>query len=259
MKLTYGYSLVIALITAMSFPLSPASADDAMQQRVESQMRVPDRHEFDLPRDASRKPYEVFQFLGVQEGMTALDVGAYAGYTTEMLSAAVGPSGHVFSQNTMNVYLNYADGYYERTMDERLGGGRLPNVTMHIAEYEALGLAGRVDVAFLGNMLHDFYYRDGRDRAVLFLKTIAITLKPGGVLGVMDHVGIAEQDNAALHRIEPRLVRELLVEAGFNVEAESKLFRNADDPHTDMVYSDTIYRRTDRILFRAVPAADRPQ
>ena len=242
------------LLAALIVGVSTAAADEAMRERIAAQQQVPDRHEFDLPRDAARKPYELFQFLGVQEGMVALDVGAYAGYTTEMLSAAVGPSGHVFSHNTMNVYLNFAEGYYKRTMDERLAGNRLPNVTMHIAEYEALGLAGLVDVAFLGNMLHDFYYRDGRENAVLFLRTIANTLKPDGVLGIMDHVGIAGQDNGALHRIEPQIMEELLEEAGFEIAAKSDLFSNPDDSHLLMVYNDEIYRKTDRVLYRAVLA-----
>lgn len=228
-----------------------AVADPAMQARIEAQMQVPDRHEFDGRRDDARKPYETFQFLGVEEGMTVMDVGAYAGYTTEMLAAAVGPSGTVYMQNREEVIKRYAEGYYERTINERLADDRLPNVVPLVAEYDALGLDSEVDVAFIGNLLHDFYYRDGRDKAVLFLRNVRDALKPGGVLGVMDHVGVEGRDNASLHRMSPATARELLVEAGFVVEAESDLFRNPADDHSLMVYNDDIYLRTDRFLFRA--------
>lgn len=233
----------------------PVYADQQMQQRLQAQMQKPDRHKFDLPRDAGRQPYETFVFLGVEEGMTVLDVGAYAGYTSEMLAAAVGQAGKVYAHNTRRVLERYAEGYYQRTMSERLANDRLPNVVSHIAPYESLGLDGEVDVAFLGNLLHDFYYRDGRRRTQQFLASIRRALKPGGVLGVMDHVGDSVEDNAKLHRIEPHIARGLLREAGFEIVGESELFANPTDDHTLMVYDELIYRRTDRFLFKAVVPA----
>ncbi len=243
-------SATLSLLAAVTLATGVA-ADPAMQARIEAQMAAPDRHRFDLPRDAARKPYESFLFLGVKEGMVALDVGAYAGYTTEMLAAAVGSRGRVYSHNTRRVLERYADGYYERTMAERLANDRLPNTTLHVTGYDDFGLDGQVDVAFLGNLLHDFYYRDGRDQAVTFLRAIRKALKPDGVLGVTDHVGIAGQNNADLHRIEPALARELLREAGFEVVATSELFANPNDDHLLMVYDEKIYRNTDRFFFKA--------
>ena len=248
MKYLYAGLLLIAVT------VSPCAwADLKMQARIQAQMVKPDRHEFDLPRDAARRPYETFVFLGLNEGMTALDVGAYAGYTTEMLAAAVGPNGIVYSHNTRQVLERYAEGYYRRTMDERLADNRLPNVVLHITEYDSLVLEDEIDVAFLGNLLHDFYYRDGRQKAIRFLEEIRLALKPGGVLGVTDHVGIDGLDNARLHRIEPVIARDLLTEAGFDVTSTSELFANDDDNHQLMVYDERIYRQTDRFFFKAVP------
>lgn len=225
---------------------------DAMRERIERQMAAPDRHEWDLRRDVPRKPFATFQFLGVEAGMVALDVGAYAGYTTEMLAAAVGPSGKVYMQNTREVIEDYARGYYDRTIAERLANNRLPNVVLHVREYDDLGLTDEVDVAFLGNLLHDFYNRDGEENALAFLASIREALKPGGVLGVMDHVGDPERRNGPLHRIDPNLARSLLTRAGFTIEAESDLFASSGDDHSLMVYDDSIYLQTDRFLFRAV-------
>lgn len=233
--------------------LAPARADesDPMAIRIADQQQAPDRHEFDFRRDAARRPYEVFRFMGLEEGMVALDVGAYAGYTTEMLAAAVGRDGKVYSQNTEEVLKTYADGYYDRTMAERLANDRLPNVQLYLREYDDLGLDNEVDFAFLGNLLHDFYYRDGEENALAFLESIHKALKPGGILGVMDHVGIESEDNKALHRMTPQLARDLLTRSGFEIEAESDMFANPYDDHKLMVYNDEIYLKTDRFLFRA--------
>mgnify|MGYP001990678430 FL=1 len=217
-------------------------------------MAAPDRHRFDLPRDAARKPYESFSFLGLKAGMIALDVGAYAGYTSEMLAAAVGPHGRVYSHNTQRVLERYADGYYRRTIEERLANNRLPNVNLHVTPYEDLQLEETIDVAFLGNLLHDFYYQNSRERALSFLIAIRRTLKPDGVLGITDHIGIPGKDNASLHRIETSIARELLSDAGFEIAAESDLFANPRDDHSLMVYDERVYRRTDRFFFRTVPA-----
>ena len=126
-----------------------------------------------------------------------------------------------------------------------------PDAVVYLAEYDDLGLDEELDFAFLGNLIHDFYYRDGEENAVLFLTAIHDALKPGGILGVMDHVGEAGGNNARLHRIDPDIARGLLDKAGFVIDAESDLFANAEDDHSLMVYDDAIYLRTDKFLFRA--------
>lgn len=252
----------IAFLLLASGCDSPSSVTDStestagieyeqMAQRISEQMRKPDRHKFDLPRDAGRKPLELFQFLGVRAGMTAMDVAAYAGYTTEMLAAAVGPQGRVYMHNTRRVLDRFAEGYYQRTMDERLANDRLPNVVAHIRDYDDLAGVEQVDVAFLGNMLHDFYHDEGEDAAVALLRSIGEVVKTGGILGITDHVGIAEQDNAALHRMQRATARRLIEAAGFVIEAESDLYANPADDHTLMVYNEVVYRNTDRFLIRA--------
>jgi len=245
--------LTVISISFFSLVASNSYAEnyDAMQDRIRLQMQSPDRHEFDFPKDEFRKPFEVFRFLGLRTGMVCMDVAAYAGYTSELLAAAVGGEGKVYSQNRERVLMNYAEGYYKRTMDERLANQRLPNVSMYLREYDDLGLEGKLDFVFLGNILHDFYYRDGEANALLYLKSILKSLKPGGILGITDHIGLAGRENADLHRIDINTARELVQNAGFVIEAESTLLANPEDHHGSHVYSDAIYRRTDRLVFRA--------
>lgn len=233
---------------------SPLAADDAgdMQTRIEAQQQAADRHQWDARRDPARKPFETFMFLGLEPGMHVMDVWAGAGYTTEMLAAAVGPDGMVYSHNEEVVLMTFADGYYKRTMDERLGNDRLPNVALHISSIVDFGLDGQLDLVWWGNNFHDYYYHDdGQPDAAEILSAIYAALKPGGVLGLMDHVGLPESDNAELHRIDPVIIREHLVAAGFIIEEESDLFANPADGHDLMVYDDEIYLKTDRVLVRA--------
>ena len=242
------------LFIILSYSSSAVVADEyaEMKQRIEQQQKTPDRHKWDFRRDKPRKPFETFKFLGLKPGMMVMDVGAAAGYSTEMLAAAVGPEGKVYSQNRERVLYYYADGYYKRTMDERLTDNRLPNVALHVEEYDDLGLDEELDLAFWGNNFHDYHYNEeGEATALEVLRSIKKTLKPGGILGVMDHVGVEGKDNRELHRIEPEIVRATLQQAGFIIEEESDLFANPADDHSLGVYDEEIYLKTDRILIRA--------
>lgn len=63
---------------------------------------------------------------------------------------------------------------------------------------------------------------------------------------------MAGVDNASLHRIEPRLARDLLHKVDFLIEVESDLFDDPEDDHSLMVHNEEIYRRTVRFFFKAV-------
>src|SRR5689334_6809439 len=58
----------------------------------------PVRTERDHRMDASRHPVELLEFAGVRRGMHVLDVATGAGYTSQLLALAVGPTGHVWAQ-----------------------------------------------------------------------------------------------------------------------------------------------------------------
>ena len=231
MKISKLFIFIIVFSGIASVAFTDVYAD--MKQRVEQQQQSPDRHTWDFRRDAPRKPLKTFKFLGLKPGMTVMDVGAAAGYTTEMLAAAVGPEGRVYSHNRERVLYVYADGYYKRTMDERLAGNRLPNVVLHVKEYDDLGLDEELDLAFWGNNFHDYHYHEeGEATALEVLISIKKALKPGGILGITDHVGTADHDNRELHRIEPDILRDTLEQAGFIIEEESDLFANPADDHS---------------------------
>jgi len=74
----------------------------------------PDRTAADRERDAGRKPAEIFRFLGLEPGMTVLELGSAGGYSTEIAARIVGADGAVYAQ----AFTGHA----------RLRGNRLPNV-----------------------------------------------------------------------------------------------------------------------------------
>ena len=60
---------------------------------------APDRSDADRQTDQRRQPAKMLAFTGVTEGMKVLDMEANAGYSTELLARAVGPTGTVWAQD----------------------------------------------------------------------------------------------------------------------------------------------------------------
>ena len=194
-------------------------------------------------RDAARKPAEVLNFVGIDAGMTVLEISAGAGWYSEVLSAAVGADGHVIAQNSPRFQDRVGDAAHARA--ERLG-----NVEVQFAEIDALGLSNEIAAAFTALNLHDAANRSD-EAGMAFLNGIFAALAPGGVLGFIDHVGVDGQDNQALHRIPKARAIDMLTRAGFEIEAESDILMNAADDHTLNIRDDSVRFVTDRMLIRA--------
>ena len=245
MSVAYRSRYLLALLLVGAF-VHTAHAQDEQVARMRTALAAPDRPAANKTRDAARKPIESVQFFGIKTGDDVIDMVAAAGWFTEVLSAAVGPSGKVYSQNP--VFLVQPD---EKQLHDRLGNVQGVHVPLN-----QTNLAGSLDAAVTAQNLHDVYngYGDqagGEAPAVEFLKAIYAVLKPGGTLGLIDHIGIAGQDNAVLHRMLPQQARDALTKAGFTIEAESTILANPADDHTKGVFDPAIMGHTDQFMFRA--------
>ncbi len=243
-----------------SEPQAPAAAEPMPEPAAQPAVEVHDdlrsllaselRAEADRARDAGRKPADVIEFLGIEPGMKVMDVLAAGGYYTEVLSLAVGSDGEVVALNTPGM-LQYRDGAYEKAISERLADGRLPNVSRLNANLAEIGTyTDSIDAAITALNFHDIYNRNGAEAAVGALQAVFDVLEPGGVFGIIDHVGVAGNDNAALHRIEKAIAVETAIAAGFVVEEESDLLSNAGDDHTQGVFAEGLRGNTDRFVLK---------
>jgi predicted methyltransferase len=161
---------------------------------------------------------------------------------------AVGPEGVVYAHNSEYV-LKMRDGANDKAMTSRLAGSRLANVERLDREIAELGLApASLDVAFTALNFHDVYNGRGPEAAAAFLTAVYRLLEPGGLLGLIDHVGNPGGPNKDLHRVDPAIARAAAVEAGFAIEAESEILRNPKDDHTQNVFVPTLRGHTDRFV-----------
>lgn len=238
---------LVSLFAAMMLICSAVYAVDAA--RLTQALNNPARPEADKARDASRQPVQVLSFLGLQEGMTALDIMASTGWYTEVLSHAVGPQGTVLMQNSPQ---SLGMRNTEAGVQERLANNRLPNVRRVDRGMDDLGIAaGSVDFALTALNFHDLY--NGNPAAAqAMLAAVKATLKSGGILAIIDHRGNTGADNAALHRITLDEVAQAVTEAGFVIAGVSDILHAADDPRTSGPFDASLGRNTDRLVIRAM-------
>lgn len=214
----------------------------------------PDREVTDFVRDEVRKPVEVLEFLGIGTGMTVLDVYAAGGYYTFILSKAVGPDGLVYAQNTERG-LAFREDRQEISQGEALANkirqGNLSNVRSLVGRVADLDIpAASLDGILLIQTLHDSY-NGSPTRSLNLLLELKRFLKPGGVIGITDHVGIAANDNRELHRMQIEQAIDVSERAGFIVQS-SDILRNPRDDHSRSIFDPHLARNTDRFLLRLI-------
>ncbi|GAB5500130.1 MAG: hypothetical protein PsegKO_24410 [Pseudohongiellaceae bacterium] len=244
-----GLAALSCAVASLSAPAAELDTD-ALQRALSG----PDRDVNDFVRDQARKPVAVLAWLGLEPGMTVLDVYAAGGYYTFILAKAVGSGGRVFAQNTPRG-LAFEEDRQDITQGEalrrKIARANLDNVTHLVQHIEDLDLTdASLDAVLIAQVLHDFYNPDPQ-RALAMLQQVYRKLKPGGFVGVTDHVGIPGNNNRELHRMQISQAISLAEMAGFAVE-QSDLLRNPRDDYRRSIFDPRLNRNTDRFLLKLV-------
>lgn len=204
--------------------------------------------------DASRKPAETLDFLGLKPGMAAADIMTGSGYWAEIMSGVVGPKGKVTAFEPNQFYTDPDEQKVWTALQQRR-----PEIRFVRYPFDAFAAAPRsFDFVIINLNYHDLYwesekYHIPRTDPAAFVRTLYAAVKPGGVVGVIDHIGPAGDTRAVvekMHRIDPATVKADFERAGFRLEAESPILRNSDDDHSKGVFDPAVRGKTDRFLYR---------
>jgi len=235
------------MIVSFSIILHLALSDHA---NAEKSMNTTSRSESDIQRDASSKPQQMMDFLGVKKGDVVLDFLGGSGYYSQLLSERVGSSGKVVL-HTNQAYMKFVG----KKLEERAASGGLDKVTRLLSEESDLKLGeNQFDSAILVLGYHDFFFKDeGWDfPADKVIPQLRKSLKKGGKLLIIDHsakqasgISVAK----SLHRIEDIFVKKDIVDRGFKFVKETDILRNDSDKRNIGVFDPKIRRKTDRFAY----------
>ena len=249
------FTNVIALTIA--FTASPVLAKTAVHSAPTISAAVADtgnRTPDNVKLDESRKPAEILQFFGLRKGMQVLDVFGANKYWSEIMAPVVGSAGHVTVWEPTQFLSDKNRGPFEEF------AAKAKNVSMIASPFEAPDLPkGKFDFAIINLDYHDTYWENA-DRKVVrqdpnaWLKRLNAAMKPGGVVGVVDHVANPNSDTRGtvdkLHRIDPNVIKADFKRAGFVLVGTSNILRNPADDHSLLVFDPKIRGKTDRAVFK---------
>lgn len=212
------------------------------------------RPEADRKSDAGRNPAEVLEFVGIEPGMTVLDMFSGGGWYAEIMAHVVGVDGAVIAHSN-KAYKNFVG----EALEERFATGRVPQVEILMAENNHLALEeNTLDAIMLAQSFHDMYHVDVEGGWELldgpkFLAELRKGLRPGGLVAIVDHralAGAPPETGDSLHRIDPALVIANMEAAGFVLVGQSDVLRNPDDDLSQIVFAEGIRGNTDRFVMR---------
>jgi predicted methyltransferase len=241
------------------FLLTPCSQSGGtdISEAVAAAVSNPQRPAQDLEADANRKPTEVLSFFNIKPGMTVFDMFSGGGYYTEILDSLVGDDGKVLAHNNQT-YLSFVGDAYQK----RHANGRLTHTDTIISEANELEFeANSLDAVLLVLTWHDFLFADPEngwpaiDEEHL-LDNLCKAMKPGAVLGLVDHVANPGGDPAevakSLHRVDPQSVKDSFAQSCFKLEAEAEFLQTRQDDHTLVVFDPSIRGKTDRFVYKFI-------
>jgi predicted methyltransferase len=234
------------LSTALAACAIPATQDAPVSaEHYRALLANPVRTERDHRMDETRHPVELLQFAQVRPGMQALDIATGAGYTSQLLALAVGPTGKLWAQ-TPNP---------GAALNERLAAHPQANFVVAKRPFDdpVPPQAAPLDLVTLVLNYHDISYLP-IDRDAMNKKVFA-ALKPGGRYVIVDHSALAGTGISAgktLHRIEEAFVVAEVKRAGFVLDAEGSFMRNAADSRAESSNPDPAKLPSDKFALRFV-------
>ena len=170
------------------------------------------------------------------------------------MAPVVGPKGHVLVWEPTQ----FTDADSKKAFAAFKAKNR--NVAMVNTPFEAISLPkNSADFVMLNLNYHDVYWESAkygvpRMEPQAFLKAVYAAMKPGAVIGVIDHVASPNGDTRAtvdkLHRIDPDVIEADFTKAGFTLVGTRNFLRNPEDDHSLLVFDPKIKGKTDRAIFK---------
>jgi predicted methyltransferase len=230
MKALSQFVLVSSLVLSQ---FSFANTDTtALQQAVQN----PARTEANKVRDQYRHPVETLAFFGVTPQSTVVEISPGGGWYTEILAPLLAKEGKYYAAHfPASSTSEYATRNLKAFKDKLASNEVYKNVV--VTEFSPLpnqqvAPANSADVVLTFRNLHNWYMQKGEQGMIDAFASFYAALKPGGVLGVVEHRLPEDKKTADWLKsgyFPQSLAVELAQKAGFVLEESSEINANPKD------------------------------
>ncbi len=185
-------------------------------------------------RNAYRHPVETLKFFGLQPDMTVVEIWPSAGWYTEIIAPYVNEKGKYYAAHwdpsSETEFIQRALKAYRDKLAERpdLYGNAEMTVLMP-PEHWDMAPEGSADMVVTFRNIHNWM---PRGTAEGMFEAMFKALKPGGILGVVEHRGdpnVEQDPKAASGYVNEDYAIGLAEKAGFVLEATSEINANPAD------------------------------
>ena len=224
------------LVIMLLFSSVAMAGSATFEERVAMGMQGEHRSEANEARNEYRHPVETLEFFGIEDGMTVLEIWPGGGWYTEVLAPAMRDHGKLIIA-TWDPDVEGQPSYrYELPKKMKETFANNPEVYDQVmVEYfsppgsPSLGEAGSIDAVVTFRNTHGWV--SGGSAQDIFTE-FARVLKPGGILGVVQHRADEGTDSAVTAKqgyVSEATVKELAANAGLVFEAASEINANPQD------------------------------
>lgn len=228
-------SKVKALVTVLSLTLASCMSTD-INTLLDKTATAKNRSSDNIARDNYRHPKQTLEFFDLQPEMTVVEVWPGGGWYTEILAPVLRDNGQYFAAHFPS---DSEVKYYQRSLssfqDKLASSSVYENVNLsefYPGTHHGIAPEGSVDLVLTFRNLHNWYMQKDVEGINEAFKAFYIALKPGGVLGIVDHRLPEDRDGAKAKRsgyVKQSWVIELAQQAGFELEATSEINANPLD------------------------------
>ena len=222
--------LILAAAVLTATLAGAAQADDALKAAIANPGRTP----ANVVRDSARHPYETLSFFGIKPTMTVVELAPGGGWYTEILAPYLRDKGTLVAAGES---ATSTDDYARRSatnFQKKLSANpaMYDKVKLGVFEHPTtvdFARPNSVDMVLTFRNLHN-WTEGGDDKLKATLAKVYTTLKPGGVLGVVDHrLPASKPAGATAGYLHEAYVIKLIESAGFKLAAKSEINANPKD------------------------------
>ncbi len=233
-------ALLIAVLEPGTAGAAEQGLDPASSAAIDSAMSGEHRSAENRARDKFRRPKETLSFFGFRTDMTVVEIWPGGGWYTEILAPALKENGTLYAaQYSVNPAYGYQRRYFGSFLTK---AGESPDVYRDVIitamdfPYELeIAPPGTADLVVTFRNAHNWvgsgYHKAS---AQLAFQALFDALKPGGVLGIVDHRW-PDADDEDPHSENGYISEQRLIafaqEAGFEFADRSDHNRNPKDTH----------------------------
>jgi predicted methyltransferase len=209
------------------------STREATAQALDNILADPHRSEADRARDRYRHPKDTLLFFGVRPEMTVLEVWPEPGWYTEIIAPLLRDKGKyyaaVIAADPTDKHITQRLEAYRAKLATRPDlYDRVSVVTFPTDGGDAVP-PGTLDMVVTFRNIHNWMARDSAAQA---FATMYRALKPGGILGVVEHRGnpaLPQDPHAKNGYVNEDYATKLIESQGFRLVAKSEVNDNPRD------------------------------